>query len=117
MRHSIYVSSRWIRMHSRFWFIFTVASSLLLCIPNVLAQAGTGSDPFAAIGSTTSGTRSYQSRGAVLILTVYDDKHALLDRQAVVKLENKATQSTMWATTADKSEADFVDQRSCFTIY
>jgi hypothetical protein len=40
---------------------------------------------------------------------VYGDKHVLLDRQSVVKLENKTTQSTMWQTTTDKSEAYFVD--------
>ena len=97
-------------MHPRLWHLLTLASSLLLCFPYALAQGGGATtDPFASIGNTLAGTRSYQSRGGVLILTVYDEKHALLDRQAVVKLENKATQSTMWATTADKSEAYFVD--------
>jgi tetratricopeptide (TPR) repeat protein len=80
---------------------------LALYTSNALAQRGT--DAFSSIGSTTAGTRTYESQGAVLVLTVYNDKRALLDRQAVVKLENKTTQSTSWQTTADKSEAYFVD--------
>jgi tetratricopeptide (TPR) repeat protein len=93
-------------MHPR---IFSIASVLVLafCLPYTFAQ--NSGDPFASIGSTTAGTKSYQTQGAVLILTIYGDKHALLDRQSVVKLENKNTQSTMWQTTTDKSEAYFVD--------
>src|SRR6476660_4280207 len=94
-------------MNPRLGLLLTLSFCLFLCVPKALAQQT--SDPFASIGNTLSGTRSYQSRGAVLILTVYGDKHTLLDRQAVAKLENKATQSTMWQTTADKSEAYFVD--------
>jgi hypothetical protein len=93
-------------MHPR---TFSIAIVLLLafCLPYTFAQ--NSGDPFASIGSTTAGTKSYQTQGAVLILTVYGDKHALLDRQSVVKLKNKTTQSTMWQTTTDKSEAYFVD--------
>ena len=92
-------------MNPRLWLLLTLASPFLFCFPNALAQAT--SDPFASIGNTLSGTRSYQTRGSVLILTVYGDKRTLLDRQAVAKLENKATQNMMWQTTADKSEAYF----------
>src|SRR5262249_23728808 len=66
-------------------------------------------DPFATAGAATAGTRSFQSNGAVLILKVLDDRGALLDRQSVIKLLSKSTQSTVWQTTADQSEAYFTD--------
>src|SRR5712692_4124453 len=95
-------------MRPRLCYATTFLSScLLLFVPPVPAQMN--NDPFASMGSTLSGTKSYQTQGAVLILTGFNEKHALLDRQSVVKLENKATHSTMWQTTADKSEAYFVD--------
>ncbi len=93
-------------MHPRRAVLLAFLCSLLGTTPGALAQTG---DSFSSIGSTTSGTRSYQSQGAVIVLTVYGDNHALLDRQSVVKLVNRNTQSTMWQTTADKSEAYFVD--------
>lgn len=67
------------------------------------------SDPFATAGSPTAGSRTYQSSGAVLVLTVLDEKRRPLDRQSVIKLENKTTQTVVWQTTADKSEAYFTD--------
>src|SRR5438128_5841329 len=94
-------------MNPRFQLTFFCCMFLVSCIPCAVAQLGT--DTFSSIGSTTSGTTTYQSQGAVLVLTVYNEKHVLLDRQAVVKLENRTTQSTFWQTTADKSEAFFVD--------
>ncbi len=95
-------------MNPRPRYAVVLCSLLALGTPILLAQ-GVAADPFASIGATTAGTKSYESQGAVLILTVFGEKYALLDRQAVVKLDNKNTQSTLWQTTADKSEAYFVD--------
>ena len=85
-----------------------IITILFLVIPGFLFGQN-NADPFASIGSTTSGTRTYQSEGAVLALTVYGDDHKILDRQSVIKLENKGTQTTVWQTTTDTSEAYFVD--------
>jgi tetratricopeptide (TPR) repeat protein len=82
--------------------------SCLLAL-SVLSHAQFSTDPFSAISGTTSGTKSYESQGAVLVLTVYGENHKVLDRQSVIKLENTSTHSTMWQTTTDKSEAYFVD--------
>jgi tetratricopeptide (TPR) repeat protein len=90
-------------MNHRLW----CALFLFSCL--ALGRSFGQGDPFASIGATTAGTKSYQSQGAVIVLTVYGDKHALLDRQSVIKLENKNTHTTLWETTADKSEAYFVD--------
>jgi tetratricopeptide (TPR) repeat protein len=44
-----------------------------------------------------------------LQLTVLGPKREVLDRQSVVKLENKTTHTVLWQTTADQSQALFVD--------
>jgi len=67
------------------------------------------SDPFATAGAATAGTKSYQSEGAVLVVKVLDENRVPLDRQSVIKLENKATRTASWQTTADHSEAYFTD--------
>ena len=84
---------------------------LILTSAAAVAQSGLimNSDPFATAGSPIAGTRTYQSAGAVLALTVLDDKRLPLDRQSVIKLTNKRTQSVVWQTTADKSDAYFTD--------
>ncbi len=63
-------------------------------------------DPFS--DPQRAGARGvYDSAGAVAILTVYgEDKHRL-DRQALVKLTNKANNEIAWRTTQDNSEALF----------
>jgi len=91
-------------MPSQRWLI-----AFLVCAVSTFVAAQNNMDPFASIGSTTSGTRSYQSQGAVLTLTVLGENHKILDRQSVIKVENKSTQSTMWQTTTDESQAYFVD--------
>jgi tetratricopeptide (TPR) repeat protein len=61
--------------------------------------------PYDPSGQMT--TKGYNSEGAVLTLTLFDEKHKRLDRQAVVKLENKATTSVFWQTSQDKAEVTF----------
>jgi tetratricopeptide (TPR) repeat protein len=51
----------------------------------------------------------YSTTGAVLLLKVSTSKHTRLDRQAVVKLRNENTQTTVWQTTTDTAEASFGD--------
>ena len=59
---------------------------LLLCTTPLFAQQSR--DQFDTTGGRLSNTQTYQSQGAVLILTVLGDNHEFLDRQSVVKLEN-----------------------------
>jgi len=47
--------------------------------------------------------------GPSLTLSVYDENHALLDQQAVVKLTNKTTQNVFWQTTQSRSAATFTN--------
>jgi tetratricopeptide (TPR) repeat protein len=90
-------------MNPRFWCAF-----VLLLSVQAVAQS-LNSDAFATAGAPTAGTKTYESTGAVLALRVLDDKRVPLDRQSVIKLENKNTQTAVWQTTADKSEAYFTD--------
>lgn len=90
-------------------FAFVLFASLLF-VPSAPGQRTP--DPFNSINSTVNQTRTYESQGAVLILTVYGDGHKLLDRQSVVKLENQGTHITLWQTTNDQSQATFVDVTS-----
>lgn len=87
--------------HAIFWGL------LLFCATPFFGQPAR--DAFDATGGRLSNTQTYQSQGAVVILTVLGDKHEFLDRQSVVKLENKLTHTTLWQTTADQSQASFVD--------
>ena len=57
------------------------------------------------------GVTIYGHEGAALVLTVYGEKRALLDRQAIVKLIEKGTHNVLWQTTADGSVATFVELR------
>ena len=64
------------------------------------------------MGSTTSLTPGYDSRGGgtILLLTVYaENNKKRLDRQSVVKLNNQTTQTISWQTTNDQSEVSFGD--------
>ncbi len=80
---------------------------LLVCVTPLFAQSPRV-DPFSSQGGPLS-NQTIESRGAALLLTVFGPKHEILDRQSVVKLENKATHSIFWQTTADQSQAQFVD--------
>ena len=81
---------------------------LLVCVPPLIAQQQRP-DPLSSPFSPLSNTQGLQSQGAVLFLTVLGPKHEILDRQSVVKIENKATHSIFWQTTADQSQAQFGD--------
>jgi tetratricopeptide (TPR) repeat protein len=52
---------------------------------------------------------TYSGRGSILMLTVFGENKAHLDRQAVVKLTNQTDHTIAWQTTADNLEADFSD--------
>jgi hypothetical protein len=52
---------------------------------------------------------TFNSDGATLILSVYNDLRGLLDRQAMVKLSNPTTNMVVWQTTQDKSATTFGD--------
>lgn len=65
-------------------------------------------DPFGGV-DRPGGAPTYHTQGSVLVLTVYSNGGALLDRQAVVKLLNQNDHSVIWRTTEDKSVATFED--------
>lgn len=79
----------------------------LLCATSAVAQQGR--DPFSTTDGTRSQTRTYETRGAVLLLTVESNGKAPLDRQSVAKLRNTLTGNTVWQTTTDRGEASFGD--------
>jgi tetratricopeptide (TPR) repeat protein len=76
------------------------------CVWATSASAQAGIDPD---GRDLITTPTYRSEGARLMLTVFHDNRVPLDRQAVVKLLNKNTQTILWQTTTDKSEVAFGD--------
>ena len=53
------------------------------------------------------GVSIYSHQGSVLQLTVRDEKHKLIDRQAVAKLTNKSNSNVLWQTTQDEAVATF----------
>ena len=65
-------------------------------------------DPYGQAGRPR-GAETYDTQASVLVLTVYSDTGALLDRQAVAKLSNKNDHSVIWRTTEGKSVATFED--------
>lgn len=85
-----------------------IFSCLLLFCGRPLVGQQPRNDPFSTFDPTTH-TQTFQSQGAALQLTVLGPKHEVLDRQSVVKLENKSTHTILWQTTADQSQALFVD--------
>lgn len=95
------------RFVSAFLALLTLFLALPAC-PQALPQSGVAGDAF---GSANGGTQSYQTYGALLIVTVLGEKNKPLDRQSVVKLLNKTTQSALYQSTTDRSEAPFADLR------
>ena len=79
----------------------------LLLSGSLLAQNGGQGLPGIGNGLGTPTTNS--SRGSILLLTVFGENKARLDRQAVVKLSNETTHTIAWQTTTDNLEADFGD--------
>ena len=59
--------------------------------------------------ANTTQINTYNTQGGVLLLTVFNEKHARLDRQAVVNLRNVNTHEVFWQTTTDAAEASFGD--------
>jgi tetratricopeptide (TPR) repeat protein len=87
--------------------VWCAALSSLLLVSAASAQRG---DVFNGVNSTTSQTPGYQSHGgATLLLTIFTQKAARLDRQSVVKLHNHDTDTVSWQTSNDRSEAGFGD--------
>jgi tetratricopeptide (TPR) repeat protein len=60
-------------------------------------------------GQTLGRPTTYESKGSILLLKVFGEAKAHLDRQAVAKLTNESTHTIVWQTTANNSDADFVD--------
>jgi tetratricopeptide (TPR) repeat protein len=88
---------------------FATCTCLFFICATVLLAQQQRPDPLSSPFSPLSNTQGLQSQGAVLFLTVLGPKHEFLDRQSVVKIENKATHSIFWQTTADQSQAQFGD--------
>jgi tetratricopeptide (TPR) repeat protein len=85
--------------------ISILASSLS---PNSFGQAfPLPKDPWTQ--PNTGKIETFNSEGATLVLSVYNDLRGLLDRQAMVKLSNPTTKMVVWQTTQDKSATTFGD--------
>lgn len=78
------------------------------CLFAAISAQGQRPDPFSALGEPGA-PPTITTRGAALMLTVFKDAKAHLDRQAVVKLSNLATKDVYWQTTQDEAKADFGD--------
>ncbi|HZR63591.1 MAG TPA: tetratricopeptide repeat protein [Terriglobales bacterium] len=92
---------------------FAIFSLFLVCAMRLVAQPPRPTDVFSSTAmGDPSQAQVYRSVGAVLVLTVVGANHELLDRQSVVKLENKTTHAIRWLTTADQSEVSFGDLSS-----
>ncbi len=85
-------------------------SLLLICLSAATVTAQTRGDDLNGQGSlkdqiATAGSYSTPPGTAVLIFNVFAERNgAHLDRQALVKLVNRATQAATWQTTEDKSQ-------------
>ena len=97
------------RAPHRLWPTLTLLLVLGLAVPGVHGQQHT--DVFNGMGSTTSTMAGYENRGgAVLRITVFaETTKTRLDRQSLVKLNNKTSNTISWQTTDDRSEVGFGD--------
>jgi hypothetical protein len=100
-------------MASRFLAFALVGCLTLLSSTNLFSQGTAPSmtppkDPW---GEPNTGMiDSFTSAGATLQLTIYSSlPHALLDRQAMVKLSNEVNKTVLWHATQDKSKTSFSD--------
>ncbi len=73
------------------------------------AVAQQGRDPFSTSDGSRSQGQTYETRGAVLQVTVESKGKGPLDRQSVAKLRNTLTGNTVWQTTTDRGETAFGD--------
>ena len=93
----------------RLWPLLT-----LLLVPGLAVPGAHGQqhgDVFNGMGSTTSTVAGYENHGgAVLRITVFaETTKTRLDRQSLVKLNNKSSNTISWQTTDDRSEVGFGD--------
>ena len=103
------------RIMKTVWSLVAIISVCLSFPGNLLGQRGMQSS---SQGAAQAGQRvgidngldtptTYSGRGSNLLLTVFGENKAHLDRQAVVKLTNETDHTIAWKTTADNREADF----------
>ncbi len=92
--------------------LLLLLSSLLLCLRIVATAQHVG----APLGNTTptgediNRLPTYESHGgAMLVVTVVDEKKAQLNRQAVLKLTDAKQGTSFWEATSDASQATFID--------
>jgi tetratricopeptide (TPR) repeat protein len=97
------------RAPCRLWPLLRLLLVLGLAVPS--AQSQQHPDAFNGMGSTTSNMPGYENRGgAVLRITVFAETiKTRLDRQSLVKLNNKSSNTISWQTTDDRSEVGFGD--------
>lgn len=89
-------------------FSLAVFAFCLIVFSAALSQTRPSSPPRSSpLNSMAS--MSLMGEGPTLTLSLYDENHALLDQQAVVKLTNKTTQSVFWQTTQSRSAATFTN--------
>jgi tetratricopeptide (TPR) repeat protein len=86
---------------------FLGATALTACAQSN-TQVPSIRDPFNGPNSP-QGAVTYGFQGAVFMLNVFTETHSPLDRQALVKLQNKTTSGIMWQTTQDRVRATFYD--------
>lgn len=84
--------------------------SFLFAASPVWGQAGRG-DIFNSAGSTTNTVVGYENRGGatVLVKVFSETTKTRLDRQALIKMTNRSTQTVSWQTTSDQAEVGFGD--------
>src|SRR5690348_14167420 len=97
------------RAPCRLWLLLRLLLVLGLAVPS--AQSQQHPDAFNGMGSTTSNMPGYENRGgAALRITVFAETiKTRLDRQSLVKLNNKSSNTISWQTTDDRSEVGFGD--------
>jgi tetratricopeptide (TPR) repeat protein len=84
---------------SAFCNLLTIVAAAQMSSPNPVIR----SDPNSRIAPM------YNAAGGVLIVSVRDEKKAILDRQAVVKLVDQNRQKTTWQATSENSDTTFLD--------
>jgi tetratricopeptide (TPR) repeat protein len=94
-------------------------SLVLLLACWALATMAQGVTPTTLGGTTDNGLRDYSSlyatapgTGIVVVTVAPEKKNARLDRQALLQLLNRSTQTTTWQTTNEIAQGAFQDQVS-----
>ena len=99
------------RASHRLWPVPVLVLLLLLGSSHLRGQAQPHTDVFNGMAGTTSSMPGYENHGgAILRITVFaETKKTRLDRQSLVKVSNKSSQTISWQTTDDRSEVGFGD--------